>query len=358
METNSVNEAAGVASAEAGLEAVKRPRPVSFARRMASRTAFWIGLIDVAAIAYFGIRNAAFLSVASFQNLGLSASELILLAIGSVYLMGAGEFDISLGANLILSSVVGGEVMLAVSGTPAEVANGIYPHLALGLALGCAACIGTGALMGLANGLVVSFLKVNCFIATLATLGIAEGIADIITNGGNLANIPTQLQTGFGSNTIAGVPSPVILTGAIVLLAAGHLYKTRFGLRTIALGSSRQASVRAGLRVRRHVVVLFTLAGGLAGIAGLIDLSRFATTDLTGHQTDALVAVAGAVIGGTALTGGVVSVAGAVIGAMLPIILQSGLVVIGLPPYYQLIAVGIILIVAVYIDQRRAREPS
>jgi ribose transport system permease protein len=326
-----------------------------FVRRMARRTAFWIGLIDVAAIAYFGLRNPNFLSVASFRNLGLSAAELVLLAIGSVYLMGAGEFDISLGANLILSSVVGGEVMLAVSGTPDQVSSGIYPHLGLGLVLGCAACIGTGALMGLVNGIVVSYLRVNCFIATLATLGIAGGIADIITNGGNLANIPTQLQTYFGISLIAGVPSPVIVTAVIFLLSVGHLYKTRFGMRTIALGSSREAAMRAGLRVRGQVVLLFTLAGALAGLAGLIDLSRFATTDLTGHQTDALVAVAGAVIGGTALTGGVVSVGGAVIGALLPTILQSGLVVIGLPPYYQLIAVGIILIVAVHIDQRRTK---
>jgi ribose transport system permease protein len=352
--TEAVGNAGSVAPAGPGGGTADRPQ-ASFLRRLAARTAFWIGLIDVLAIGYFGLRNSSFLSVASFRNLGLSASELVLLAIGSVYLMGAGEFDISLGANLILSSVVGGEVMLAVSGTPAQVANGTYPHLGLALALGCLACIATGALMGLVNGLVVSYLKVNCFIATLATLGIAEGIADIVTNGGNLANIPTQLQNYFGISLVAGVPSPVIVTAVIFLLSVFHLYKTRFGIRTIALGSSRQAAVRAGLRVRGQVVLLFTLAGALAGLAGLIDLSRFATTDLTGHQTDALVAVAGAVIGGTALTGGVVSVGGAVIGALLPTILQSGLVVIGLPPYYQLIAVGVILIVAVHIDQRRTK---
>jgi ribose transport system permease protein len=128
--------------------------------------------------------------------------------------------------------------------------------------------------------------------------------------------------------------------------------KTRFGLRTVAIGSSRDAATRAGLKTSLHVLALFVLMGALAGVAGVIDLSRFSTTNLSGHQTDALSAIAGAVIGGTSLFGGRVSIVGAVFGAILASILETGLVIQGLDPFYQLIAVGVVLIVAVYIRGR------
>ena len=122
-----------------------------------------------------------------------------------------------------------------------------------------------------------------------------------------------------------------------------------YGMHTLAIGSSRQAAERAGVSIDLHVVSLFVLVGLLAGIAGVFDLSRFATTNLSGHQTDALSAIAGAVIGGTKLFGGRASVIGAVFGATLAVILETGLVIQGLSPFYQLIAVGVVLIVAVYI---------
>lgn len=322
-------------------------------RQLVSHTATWIALVDIAAIIFFGIQNSNFWSGASFINIGQSAAELVLLALASAYLLGAAEFDISLGANVILSSVVGGKVILAVSGTRAQVTAGEYPRLGMGIALGILACVATGVAVGLLNGFVVGVMKVNSLITTLATLGVAQGVADILTNGGNLDSIPSQLQTGFGIRTWLGIPLPVIVTVAALAILWFALAKTRFGLHTLALGSSRRAAHRAGLRVERQLLKLFVLAGGLAGVAGFIDLTRFATTNITGHQTDGLIALAGAVIGGTSLTGGRVSLIGAVIGALLPVILQSGLVVIGLPAYYQLVAVGVVLMVAVYIDQQR-----
>ena len=205
------------------------------------------------------------------------------------------------------------------------------------------------------NGFVVTVLRVNSLIATLATLGICTGTAYLITNGGDLSNLPTQLQSGFGINTIGQIPIPAVVTAGLVLLMWSLLKFTRFGMRTLALGSSRVASRRSGIAIERHVRRLFMLVGLLAGTASFIELSRFATTNVSGHQTDALSAIAGAVIGGTSLFGGRVSIVGAVIGSLLAVILQVGLVMVGLSPFYQLIVVGIILIMAVHIDQRREK---
>lgn len=138
------------------------------------------------------------------------------------------------------------------------------------------------------------------------------------------------------------------------LLAAVLVGATRFGLHTLALGSSREAATRAGLPVERHLIAVFALAGALAGLAAVIDLARFTTTTVGGHQTDALSAIAGAVIGGTALWGGRVSIGGTVLGCLLPVILGVGLVIQGLQPFYQYIVVGVVLIVAVAVRSRPA----
>lgn len=322
--------------------------------RIFGQSVFWITLVDVLLIIAFGILNQNFIGVANFQALALDACEIVLLATGEAYLLGAGEFDISLGANLVLSSVVGAVLLVNISGSPTQVQSGHYPHLQLGIIVGVLTALLTGLAMGLANGLIVTKLRVNSLIATLATLGIATGIAEILTNGGDVAYVPTVVQTRFGILYLGNIaPLPSLVVVVILVLSWALLTKTRFGMRTLALGSSREAASRAGLPVERELIILFLLAGLLAAFAGIIDLTRFATTDIAGHQTDALAAIAGAVIGGTALQGGQASVGGAVAGAFLAVILQSGLVMVGLSPFYQYIAVGVVLIAAVHLDQRR-----
>jgi ribose transport system permease protein len=324
--------------------------------RWPRKTVFWIAWIDLLLILGFGVlsRNNAYLTLDNFQNVSLDASQIVLLAMGETLLLGAGLFDISLGANLILSSVIGGKVVVALTGTVAQESVGRYPHLAIGVIGSVLACIGVGALVGLINGLVVTRLKVNSLIATLAMLGIATGAADLISQGSDVTNVPTSLQTGFGTVNFLGViPDPALLTTVIGVVLWWLVTKTRFGLHTVTIGSSRMAAVRAGLRVERHECVLFVLVGAIAGLAGFLDLARFATTNIAGHQIDALAAISGSVIGGTSLFGGVASIGGAMIGALLSVILQTGLVVVNLQSFWQLIVVGIVLILAVHVDARR-----
>lgn len=308
-----------------------------YRRRRAAGAALSIFVVDVIAMLIFAsLSGFVFLKPQSLSDIALDGSENVLLAIGVAFLLGAGELDISLGANVILSSVAGGEVMGAL-------ANPAWASLA-----GAAACVACGAAVGLFNASVVTRLRVNSFIATLASLGIVTGVAYVVTNGYNISTVPLSLQSDFGVAKIGGVlPYPALISLAVALAATYVLYRTRFGLHTLALGSSREAAVRAGVKVRSKLTALFVLAGSCAGISGFIDLSRYTATNLSGHQTDALAAIAGAVIGGTNLFGGKVSIWGAVFGSLLAVILQDGLVVVGLAAFYQLIAVGVVLIAAV-----------
>lgn len=334
------------------------PPPAPALRRLSRQTAVWIFGVDIVLMLVFGFLSPGrlFLGISSLQNIGLNAAQVVTLACGAAFELAAGEIDISLGAMLVLSSVVGGEVIQGLAGSAAQVQAGVYPHLALALIVGIPATILTGAAFGVINGVIVTKLRVNSFIATLATTGIGTGLAFIITNGSDLSYIPVSLQAHFGATNIVGVPAPTFVVILIAVALILVLRYTRFGLHTLALGSSRTSAERAGLHVDFHVIRVFSLAGALCGFAGLLDLSRFATTNVSGHTTDALAAVAGAVIGGTSLFGGSSTIVGAVFGALLAVILQTGLVAVGLSPFYQQVAVGVVLIAAVYADQQRQRR--
>jgi len=314
--------------------------PIVWRPRRAS-AAFSILIVDAVAILIFSaLSNFVFLTPQSLSDIALDGSESVLLCVGVAFLLGAGELDISIGANVILSSVVGGKAMGAID-------DPLFGSL-----VGALVCAGSGALVGAFNAAIVTRLRVTSFIATLASLGIVTGVAYVITNGYNLSSVPLSLQSDFGVAKLAGVlPYPALIAVVVALVASFALRRTRFGLHTLALGSSREAALRAGVKVRARLTTLFVLAGACAGVCGFIDLSRYASTNLSGHQTDALAAIAGAVIGGTSLFGGRISVWGAVFGALLAVILQDGLVVVGLAAFYQLIAVGIVLIVAVSLRE-------
>jgi ribose transport system permease protein len=315
-----------------------------------------MALIVVALGIAFGLlsRDGAFFRVSNLTTMTLNVSVAMLLAVGITLILAAGELDLSIGANVVLSSVVAAQVLVALSGTTAEVSAGNYPNLGLGLVAGGIAGVLAGALFGAINGLLVTRLRISSFIVTLGTLGVGTGIAYVLTNGSNVSNVPRVIQAEFGVQKVFDiVPYPTV----IVLIIAGIIWytmrSTRFGMHTLAIGSSREAAERAGIRSKRHILTLFIIMGALSGVAALLDLTRFAATNIGGHQTDALQAIAATVIGGTSLFGGRATIPGSMIGSLIPVVLATGLVILGVPSFYQLIVVGLILIVAVYVDQRR-----
>ncbi len=134
------------------------------------------------------------------------------------------------------------------------------------------------------------------------------------------------------------------------------LAQTRFGRYTYAIGSNMEGARRSGVNVDRHLIKVYALAGTLSGLAGYMALARFGTTSISGHSTDNLNAIAAVVIGGTSLFGGIGTILGTVFGVFIPVVLQNGFVIVGIQPFWQQVAVGAVLIGAVYLDQlRRAR---
>lgn len=321
----------------------------------------WVSTLKTRAAAIFALDAALFIvftassdglfaSTANIQSLLLSGTEALLLAVGLALLLGAGIFDLSLGANLVLSSVVGAKLMNAVAQPGADGVS--YSHLGWGITAGVVGCLVTGGLFGLVNGLLVAYLQINALIATLGTLGVGTGLAYVLTDGSDVSGLPPQIQESFGLYSFGGFfPLPALVALLVAALAYVLIRYTRFGSRTLAIGSSSSAADRVGIRVPRHLLLLAVLAGVLAGVAGFVDLAHFTSTSLSGHANDALNAVTAAVIGGTLLEGGKVSIVGAIWGTALAVLLQGGLVIIGVSSYYQLMVVGLVLIVAVGLDR-------
>jgi ribose transport system permease protein len=143
----------------------------------------------------------------------------------------------------------------------------------------------------------------------------------------------------------------------VALVFGVILSQTRFGRYTYAIGSNQEAVRRAGVNVDRHLIKVYALTGTLAGLAGFMSLARFGTTTIGGHSTDNLDAIAGVVIGGTSLFGGVGTILGTVFGVFIPAVLENGFVIVGVEAFWQQVAVGAVLIIAVYLDQlRRSRQ--
>ena len=237
--------------------------------------------------------------------------------------------------------------MLAIGG-------GGWGAIAAGLVAGVVA----GTAWGVVNGVLVTKARVPPLIVTLGTLGMALGSALLITGGIDVRGVPLQLTTTIGIGQLAGVPYVVIIAAVVTAIGAITLSMTRFGRYTYAIGSNAEAARRAGINVDRHLIKVYALSGFLAGLAGMVSLARFATTTIGGHSTDNLAAIAAVVLGGTSLFGGIGTVLGTVVGVFIPAVLQNGFVILGVQPFWQQVAVGAVLIIAVYIDQlkRRAQE--
>ena len=220
----------------------------------------------------------------------------------------------------------------------------------LGLVVGLLAAV----LVGLINGWLVAFINVPSFIGTLGTYGIARGAALIIA-GGATVSIRSEEARSLGNGLILGVPIPVIAAAVLAIICHYLLSYTKFGVHTYALGANRASVERAGVNVEKQLVALFVLSAITAGIGGLIYTMRFSAGAANAGEPILLYAVAAVFIGGASLTGGQGTVTGTVIGAFIIAVIQFGLVFSGLPPYWQFVAVGLVIIVAVVVDQSRDR---
>jgi ribose transport system permease protein len=208
---------------------------------------------------------------------------------------------------------------------------------------------------GTLNGTLIAKAKVPPLIVTLGSLSAALGLAQVITGGVDIRQVPAVLTNTIGYGNVPGTTIPIISAIALVFLIVFGviLHRTRFGLYTYAVGSNEESARRVGVRVDRHLIMIYGLSGALAGVAGILSLAQYSTTAIAGQSNTNLNVIAAVVIGGTSLFGGSGTIFGTVIGLFIPAMLQDGFVIVGVQPFWQQVAVGGVLVAAVYIDQRR-----
>jgi ribose transport system permease protein len=320
----------------------------------------WIFVLLIALIAIFTIlRPEQFGSSFNLSMLAVNAAILLVLSVGQTFVIIAGGIDLSVGTVLVFASIASAQIMLRISGA----AGGTYGTTQGGwgvVFIGLIVALASGAFWGAVNGALVAAARIPPLIVTLGTFGMALGFAQVLTNGTDIRAVPEILVDAIGSGAIAGVPVLVVIAAAVALVGAIVLHLTRFGVHVFAIGSDKEAARRAGIQVGRKLVAIYVLSGTLAGLAAMMSTARFATTTIGGHTMDNLSTISAVVLGGTSLFGGIGSIAGTVVGVFIPIVLLNGFVILGIPPFWQTVATGAVLILAVWIDQlkRRARERS
>jgi len=323
----------------------------SLTKRLAGANSLWIGLVLVALIAVFGVINPSqILNLVNLQNLLIETSVLLVLSVGMTFVIVTSGIDLSVGSVLVFSGITSALSMNAMSG-------GDSTHAGWGVVIvGGLVAVASGAAWGFVNGWLIAKAKIPPLIVTLGSFGAALGAAELLTNGSDVRSVPDTLANSLGFGTLlGGIPTMVIFAAAVTAVGAWLLATTRFGRHTYAIGSNEVAAQRTGISVTRHLVLVYVLAGGLAGLAGFMSLAHFTTTTLTSHSTDNLNAIAGTVLGGTSVFGGVGSVIGTVIGVFIPAVLTKGFTIIGVNVFWQPIAVAIVLVSAVWFDQNRRR---
>lgn len=325
-----------------------------------SSMAFVIAM-EALLILVFGLVSApgTFMTVSNIMNILMNSAQMVILAVGLTFVISSGYFDLSVGMNLILCSVAGAKVFKLVAGSAAQISSGQYPHMAAGILAGIVAAVVVGMIGGAFNAFTTSKLQLVPFIATLASMYILQGIAMVICNGAQEKLLPRAFQTYFGHARLFGVVPYQVIAAIIIGILLHFIMKyTRFGLHVRAMGSNRESARRAGIDINRNTFKIYMMMGALAGVAGLFDVSRFATTNPSGHTTDGMMAIMAVVMGGTSMKGGIASVNGTMLAVLIPVTLQIGMIVLGINSFYQLIAIGIFLIIAVYMDYIRNMRPG
>ena len=295
-----------------------------------------IFLILVVMCAIMAAVSPAFIKITNILSTARSFSAIAVAGIGVSMIIITGGIDLSIGSVYGLAGVI--SAMLVVSGVP------LIPGILGGMLL--------GSLVGVLNGLMVVYLKLPPFIATMGTMQIARGICYIITQGYPVNNLPVE-YTVLGQGYLLGIPVPIWVMVLIAVLFAIFLNTTTTGRRIFALGGNEEATRISGINTKRLKVLVYSLGAALAGLAGIITASKLGVGQPTagiGFEMDAIAAV---VIGGASLSGGEGTVTGTIIGAAIIGVLRNALVLLSVDSYWQTLIIGCVIILAVTIDQLR-----
>ena len=287
----------------------------------------------------FTVMNGRFMTVANLTNILQQVAVVAIAAFGMTWVILLGEIDLSIGSIIPVAGKAGAQAL--------AMGFGFAPALLFTLA--------AGAAMGAINGVLTAKLMLPSFIVTVATMGIYRGLVSLPTNGApEMISDPTWIAIGSGS--FLGLP--IIIWIVLVLFLFNHilLSRTTFGRRTYLTGGNREAALYSGIKVDALKIVIFTLSGVMAAVAGILLSSRLYSAQTNAGMSYELDAIAAAVLGGTSLAGGVGTMVGTLIGALIIGVMNNGMNMLSVPYFYQLIVKGLVILIAVWLDVRAKKR--
>ncbi|EFE94843.1 ABC transporter permease [Serratia odorifera] len=291
-----------------------------------------IGLLII--VATFSFLSPVFFTVPNLLNILQQSSINAIIALGMTLVIISGGIDLSVGPTAALSAVLGATLM--VSGVPVPLA--------------IMATLGVGALCGVFSGTLVAYAGLQPFIVTLGGLSLFRALALIFTGGNPIFGIPLEFRMLINSSLL-GIPTPIIIVLVIATLLWVLMNKTPLGEYILAVGGNEEAARVAGVPVRKTKVTVFIISGVLASLASLILIGRLGAAEPTMGNLWELDAIAAAAIGGASLMGGKGSIIGTIVGAIILGALRNGLTLLNIQAFYQLLATGVIIIIAMLIDR-------
>jgi ribose transport system permease protein len=290
----------------------------------------------LAMILVFSLLSPYFIKIKNIYSIGMTCSVIGIVCIGQALVLLTGMFDLSVGA---IAGFVGMAVAYLTN------AFGMYPIM-------LAAGILIGMLLGLVNGLLVAKGKVNALITTLGMMTILQGSTFLISNGYAIGVGLPEFKF-LGTTRIFSIPLPILILIALYMVFYVILKFTVFGRYIYCIGGNRESARLSGIDIDAIQILVFVLAGALAAFGGVILASRLSSAQTSAGGDYAMNSIAACVLGGISLVGGEGNIWSALVGVVIIGVLQSGLIMINMPSYYQWIATGLVLILAVYFDARK-----
>jgi ribose/xylose/arabinose/galactoside ABC-type transport system permease subunit len=283
-----------------------------------------------------GFAHPSFATVSNLTTVLRQAAVVSIVAVGMTYVIVGKEIDLSVGSNVALSMMLGAMIMTGPAGT----------------VVGALTMLTVGGAIGLANGLMVTRLRIPSFLVTLGMLGIARGVALQVTGTRPVLINETRFWNLFAEGSVLGIENAILWSLGVVLLAHLYLAKTRYGNMIYAVGGNATAAARAGINVRRVKLLSFVWLGVLCGLAAAVLSARLHAARPNVAQGLELDVIAAVILGGTSLFGGVGTIVGTLFGSLIIAVVNNGLILLGLPSTMQLTVKGAIVIAAVAISRQ------
>jgi ribose transport system permease protein len=282
----------------------------------------------------------------NLRSLAIFAAVPLLLALGQTFVIISAGIDLSVGFIMGLAAVVSAHAV----GYLGEIG---MPHvIAAILGIGFASLV--AVIPGIVNGWLVAALGIPPFIGTLGMYGVTRGAAFLFAGGMTVA-VSNETMKFLGNGSLMGIPVLVFIVGALCFIAHYVLSQTKFGQHTYAMGANKAAADRAGINTRNLTIKIYALAGLFAGIAGALYTARFSAGAAQAGEPLLLISIAIVVIGGASLFGGSGTISGTIAGALVIAVIQYGLVYVNIEPFWQFIAVGVVIIISVFVDQVQSK---